>query len=295
MTVEEGDELGWVVETSGTDELLLATRQGKAIRFSEDEVRLMGLGAAGVLAAKLGDDDAIIGMGVVQDKTFFVLFTDRGYAKRTAVDMFPTQKRYGSGVVAAKLTDESGPLAVAALAREEEQVVLATAKGWVVTLPVKAIHPLGRPTVGYTRRRDTKESYLQPDEHGVPQWLAVLAHTKATTQDASPPTTKQPAAATSESEPPPAKTPARKKKAKEKIPPRSERQTVSPKGETTAQPEDGEPASTQKQPGESKETASEAAGAPTQLPLPIQSPSAKPGRKPKGRKPRTVRSVPKRK
>jgi DNA gyrase subunit A len=294
MPVEEGDELGWVVETGGSDDLFLATRQGKAIRFPEDEVRLMGLGAAGVLAIKLGDEDgdAVVGIGVVQDDSFVILFTDQGYGKRTAIDNFPTQKRYGGGVVAAKLSEDSGQLAVATLAREEDQVVLFTKKGRVVTLPVKAIHPLGRPTVGYTRRADTKESYLDSSEHGVPVRLAVLAHSKVAAQDSSPPPTQEKAKARSGSKLAKTPTPARNKRAKEKSTRSSELQTEPTPEQAKARQKADETASTPKQPSKSEERAPEEEVAPTQLPLPIKSPSAKPERKPKGRKPRPVRSVP---
>ncbi len=178
MGVEDGDELGWVVETNGQDEVLLSTRQGKAIRFSEGDVRPMGLSAAGVLAIKLGKDDAVVGMGVARDSEYVVLITEKGYAKRTATKSFPTQKRYGGGVQAAKLTSTSGKVAVVALAREAQDVVLVTTNGRVTKLPVKAVHSMGRPTAGYRSRQDNKEPYLDPAKHGAPALLSVLAGTK---------------------------------------------------------------------------------------------------------------------
>ena len=179
MNVEGDDQLAWVVETSGQDDLLLATRQGKAIRFSENEVRPMGLSATGVLAIKLGKDDAVVGMGVIGKDTQVILFTDKGYAKRTAAKSFPVQKRYGGGVQAIKLSSRTGPAAVAALASEKESLVLMAAKGRVVKLPVKAIRAMGRATAGYRYRLDTKEPYIDPDTHGPPILLTVLAGTKA--------------------------------------------------------------------------------------------------------------------
>ncbi|NIV33634.1 MAG: hypothetical protein GWN58_30565, partial [Anaerolineae bacterium] len=178
MSVEEGDQLRWVVDTGGQDEILLVTRQGKAIRFSEEDVRPMGLSAVGVWAIKLGKDDAVIGMGIVRDGTFVITFSEQGYVKRTAIKSFPTQKRYGGGVQAAKLTGGTGRLAVAAIAQERANIVLTTAKRRVTKLPVKALHSQGRAASGYRIRQDTKDRYVEPDKHGLPVLLTVLAGTK---------------------------------------------------------------------------------------------------------------------
>jgi DNA gyrase subunit A len=182
--VEEGDQLAWVVETGGQNEVLLVTRQGKAIRFAEEEVRPMGLSAAGVLAIKLGEDDAVVGMGIASDGDYAIILTEEGYGKRTAVKSFPSQKRYGGGVQAAKLTSKTGPVAVAAVAQERDDVVLTTSKGRVTKLPVKGFHSQGRPASGYRIRQDNKERYAEPDKHGTPAMLTVLAGTKAAAQRA---------------------------------------------------------------------------------------------------------------
>ena len=179
IKIEERDELVWVVPTGGQDEVFLVTRQGKAIRFAEDEVRPMGLSAAGVLAVKLGKDDAVVGMGVARDALFVILLTDKGYAKRTAIKNYPRQKRYGGGVQAIKLSSRSGPVALAALASENQDIVLAMAKGRVTKLPVKAIRALGRSAAGYGRRQDNKEPFLDLTKHGPPSFQSVLAGTKA--------------------------------------------------------------------------------------------------------------------
>jgi len=178
MSVENGDQLAWVAETGGQDEILLVTRQGKAIRFSEDDVRPMGLSAVGVWAIKLSNDDAVVGMGVVRDDAVVITFSDQGYVKRTAIKSFPTQKRYGGGVQAAKLTSGTGALVVAAVADERVDIVLTTSQGRVTKLPVKALHSQGRAASGYRIRQDTKERYVEPDKHGLPELLTVLAGTK---------------------------------------------------------------------------------------------------------------------
>ncbi|MBN2501108.1 MAG: DNA gyrase subunit A [Anaerolineales bacterium] len=105
VKVNDGDRLGWVQLTDGSSEILLATAQGMAIRFTEEDVRPMGLVAAGVNGIKLKGDDEVIGMDVV-DKSYetFLLASD-SKGKRLKMSQFPTQGRYGQGVIAWKLPD----------------------------------------------------------------------------------------------------------------------------------------------------------------------------------------------
>ena len=185
MAVENDDQLLWVLETGGREEIMLITRQGKAIRFAETDVRPMGLAAAGVMAVKLGTDDAVVGAGVVRDGESAVIFTEKGFAKRTALRQFPTQKRYGGGVQAIKLSSRTGPVSVAALAGEKDALALVTSKGRLTKLPAEAIHSLGRAAAGYGSRKDTKEKYLDYAKNGPPVLLTVLAGTLAAARKAS--------------------------------------------------------------------------------------------------------------
>jgi len=101
--VNEGDALGWARLTDGKAELLLATADGMAIRFSEDEIRPMGLVTAGVNGVKLGARDEVVGMDLLKEQAEVLLVTSDGKAKRCAADAFPRQGRYGQGVLAWKL------------------------------------------------------------------------------------------------------------------------------------------------------------------------------------------------
>ncbi len=105
VKVNDGDRLGWVQLTDGSAEILLATAQGMTIRFTEEDVRPMGLVAAGVNGIKLKGDDEVVGMDVV-DKSYetFLLASD-SKGKRLKMSQFPTQGRYGQGVIAWKLPD----------------------------------------------------------------------------------------------------------------------------------------------------------------------------------------------
>jgi DNA gyrase subunit A len=103
VKVNEDDKLGWVRLTDGKAELLLVTADGMAIRFHEDEVRPMGLVAAGVGGIKLGARDLVIGMELIPRRGEILLVSSDGKAKRVAADQFPRQGRYGQGVIAWKL------------------------------------------------------------------------------------------------------------------------------------------------------------------------------------------------
>jgi len=103
VKINEGDSLNSLVFTKGEEDVILATKNGMGIRFTEEDVRPMGLVAAGVGAIKLRDDDEVVGAGVASRRGEVLLVSNRGKAKRIAPDEFPTQGRYGYGVIAWKL------------------------------------------------------------------------------------------------------------------------------------------------------------------------------------------------
>jgi DNA gyrase subunit A len=123
VKVNEGDELGWVRLTNGKMETLLVTAAGMAIRFSEEEVRPMGLAAAGVMGIKLASGDLVAGMDTLpQAGEVFMAATD-GTAKRVKVEQFPLQGRYGQGVIAWKLPGKAR-VAGMAVGKGTERVTL---------------------------------------------------------------------------------------------------------------------------------------------------------------------------
>ena len=103
VRINNGDELYSVVLTQGNQDLLISTAEGMSIRFNEGEVRAMGLVAAGVNAIKLRKDDFVIGAGVLSDKDNIIVITKSGSAKRMQAKDYPTQGRYGQGVITWKL------------------------------------------------------------------------------------------------------------------------------------------------------------------------------------------------
>jgi DNA gyrase subunit A len=127
VKVNEGDTLGWVRLTDGKSDVLLATADGMAIRFSEEDVRVMGLVAAGVGGIKLGARDEVIGMEILPPKGEVLLVASDGKAKRCAAALFPKQGRYGQGVVAWKLP-RTATLVGLAVGRPSTRVTLHLTK-----------------------------------------------------------------------------------------------------------------------------------------------------------------------
>ncbi len=143
MTVEEGDRLVAAVLQRASGDVMLFTRQAQSIRFPDEEVRVMGLSAAGVLGMKLADGDEVVRAALVTGDGEVVVVTTTGYAKRMALGDFPKQKRYGSGVVLVRLGRTSGLVADVAVVQGGEEVFAVTTKGNVHYLPLDTI-PRGK-------------------------------------------------------------------------------------------------------------------------------------------------------
>jgi DNA gyrase subunit A len=124
MKVNEGDRFGWIRMTGGAAEILLGTANGMAIRFSEDEVRPMGLGTGGVSGVKLGVGDEVIGMDLVSGSGHVLLVSEDGKAKRVYADHFPRQGRYGQGVAAFKTSRGSRLAGIALLEGKKPRATL---------------------------------------------------------------------------------------------------------------------------------------------------------------------------
>jgi len=149
INLQEGDELDWVTPTTGKDEVLIASELGKAIRFSETEVRAMGRDTQGVIGIKLGKGDAVAGMAAAVPDGDVLVITERGYGKRTPVAEYPMHHRAGQGVFTLKVTDRVGRLkALRVVTDPEEEVLVISASGMVLRTRVGAISQIGRQTQG---------------------------------------------------------------------------------------------------------------------------------------------------
>ena len=148
MGVAEEDALVAAFTTEGDGEVLLATAGGQAIRFSEEEVRVMGLNAAGVLGIKLGERDTVVGAAPLKPQGFVVVGTAHGFLKRTAAREYPRQGRYGVGVQTAAVSAKTGPVIGVAAADEEETLWAVGSRGTVKAVKVKDLPRVARARPG---------------------------------------------------------------------------------------------------------------------------------------------------
>jgi DNA gyrase subunit A len=148
IKMRDGDELVGVRHSSGEDDLLMVSRAGQAIRFSEQDVRAMGRDASGVQGMRLRADDEVIAIAVAHDDSDLLIVTENGYGKRTRIREYPRKGRGGMGVKTVQLTEAKGKLAGARVVREGYQVMLISNGGTVIRIPVEEFKRLGRSTQG---------------------------------------------------------------------------------------------------------------------------------------------------
>ena len=148
MVLREGDKLIAARLTSGNDDIILAKRKGKAIRFSEKDARDMGRATQGVTGVKLDKDDRVVEMVVVKRGAELLAVTEHGYGKRTRISDFRNIKRGGKGVVAISTDERNGPLVAVKEVIEEDEVMIITHNGIIIRSPVNSISILGRPAKG---------------------------------------------------------------------------------------------------------------------------------------------------
>ncbi|WP_322792406.1 DNA gyrase subunit A, partial [Bellilinea sp.] len=148
--LEDGDELGWARITSGSDDIILVTAQGKAVRFNENEVRVMGRQAAGVSGVRLSKDDQLAGMEVVQPNAELLVVTERGFGKRTPLSEYPPKSRNTGGVttINQKNLQKIGKIAAVRVVEENDDITLVSANGLIIRMKVKDISRTGRSTRG---------------------------------------------------------------------------------------------------------------------------------------------------
>jgi DNA gyrase subunit A len=152
ITINEGDQLIEVKLTNGTNEILIANANGRAIRFPEEKVRPMGRTAAGVRGMKLdGGNDRVVGMITVDpmdpDSSVLVL-SEKGNGKRSALEDYRITNRGGKGVKTMSITDKTGKLVTIKSVTEREDLVITTLDGIVIRVGMSGIRVMGRATQG---------------------------------------------------------------------------------------------------------------------------------------------------
>jgi DNA gyrase subunit A len=148
IKLREGDALVDVLHSSGSEDIILVSRKGQAIRFNESQVRPMGRATSGVKGMGLRKGDEVISAGIADDELDMLVVTEQGYGKRTRMSDYPVKGRGGLGVKTVQLTEARGQLAGALPVREGYQLMLISNGGTVIRLLVEEIKRLGRSTQG---------------------------------------------------------------------------------------------------------------------------------------------------
>jgi DNA gyrase subunit A len=148
IKMREGDELIGARHSSGTDDILMVSRGGQAIRFSEKDVRPMGRDASGVQGMRLRGDDEVISVAIASDDADLLVVTENGYGKRTRVADYPKKGRGGMGVKTVQLTEARGHLAGARVVKDGYQVMLISTGGTMIRMSVDDIRRMSRSTQG---------------------------------------------------------------------------------------------------------------------------------------------------
>jgi DNA gyrase subunit A len=148
VTLEKGDELIDTFVTSGKDEVVLVTKQGQGLKFSEKDVRPMGRGAGGVRGIRLEKQDEVIDGLTAREDASLLIISELGYGKRTDFKLFPKRHRGGKGVIASKIVDKSGNLVRMASVKDGEEMIIITKAGTVLRLKVDEVRKQGRSSTG---------------------------------------------------------------------------------------------------------------------------------------------------
>jgi len=144
----ENDELIEVKNTKKKENLILITHLGKAIRFNEKDIRSVGRAAQGVKGIDLADEDYLIGMGMDSEGSELLVISKNGYGKRTVIEDYRVQKRYGKGIITLNITEKNGPVAATKVVNEDDEIIIITAEGIIIRTKVKEISQTGRNTMG---------------------------------------------------------------------------------------------------------------------------------------------------
>ena len=148
ILLDSGDKLIGVKLAQGGQEIVLGTENGKAIRFSEDDVRCMGRATRGVKGITLQGDDTVKGIVIVDKNATLLTVCENGFGKRTDYSEYTVQRRSGQGVINIKTTDRNGKVVALINVSDEDEFMMMTANGMIIRSAIKAIRSIGRNTQG---------------------------------------------------------------------------------------------------------------------------------------------------
>lgn len=148
INLNEEDELIGVELTDGSQEIIMGTRDGYAIRFSEKDVRSVGRTAIGVRGIFLRDEDEVVGMDLIDEELFVLNVSENGYGKITRAPEYRMQNRGGKGIQTYKITPKTGDLVGIMVCRKEQEIMMINNQGVVIRLEISGISEMGRSTQG---------------------------------------------------------------------------------------------------------------------------------------------------
>lgn len=150
ISIREGDELLEAKLTNGNSQIMIAAKNGKAVRFDEEQVRPMGRTAAGVRGINISDDDEVVGMVVVSDveNDTILVVSEKGYGKRTDVEEYRKTKRGGKGVKTLNITEKTGNLIALKNVVDENDLMIINKSGVAIRTSVSELRVMGRATQG---------------------------------------------------------------------------------------------------------------------------------------------------
>ncbi|HIF5816211.1 TPA: DNA topoisomerase (ATP-hydrolyzing) subunit A [Vibrio parahaemolyticus] len=157
VNLRDDDSLIGVDITTGSSDIMLFSKAGKVVRFSEDKVRAMGRTAAGVRGMKLADDDQVVSLIVPSNEGDILTVTQNGYGKRTELAEYPTKGRATQGVVSIKVSERNGPVVGAVQVEEGDEMMMITDAGTLVRTRVAEVSQVGRNTQGVTLIRTAED------------------------------------------------------------------------------------------------------------------------------------------
>ena len=157
VDLDEGDSLAWVQVTSGNDDLIVATRNGMALRMNENDVRSMGRGARGVKIMTLLDGDSIVGMDVIREGKMILTVSETGFGRLSLPEEYRFQHRGGKGVINYHV-DKFGLVAGVKVVSEDEDIILISEDGVIIRIPAADVRVCARPSKGVRVMRVSEDS-----------------------------------------------------------------------------------------------------------------------------------------
>ena len=160
INLREDDELIGVKITTGDQEIMLVSKDGMAIKFSETDVREMGRSAMGVKGISLNKDNIVVAMELVDEGSELLVVSENGYGKRSSVDEYRMQNRGGKGLKTYNINDKTGIVVGAKVVNEEDELMMINSDGVLIRIDVAQISKLSRVTSGVKLMRTNEECYV---------------------------------------------------------------------------------------------------------------------------------------